>query len=122
MPKVTLCLGSNLDAQRNIDAAKDLLRHTLSDIQFSSPLWTKPVGEKQTDRLYLNCLAEGHTDMDYPTLHNKLKNIEQRLGSTPSERQQGIVRIDIDILKLDWLRYHEDDWERDYVKRLLREL
>ncbi len=122
MPKVILCLGSNEEPQRHIDAAKDLLRHTLSGIRFSSSLWTKPVGRKQTDRLYLNCVAEGHTNMDYPTLHNKLKDIEHALGSTPSERQQGVVRIDIDILKLGNHRYHEEDWKRDYVKSLSKEL
>ena len=122
MPKATLCLGSNEEPQRHIDAAKDLLRHTLSGIRFSSSLWTKPVGGKQTDRLYLNCVAEGHTNMDYPTLHNKLKDIEHALGSTPSERQQGVVRIDIDILLLGCQRHHVDDWGRDYVKSLLAEL
>ncbi len=122
MPKVILCLGSNKDPLRHIDAAKDQLRLTLSGIRFTSSLWTKPIGDKQTGLLYLNCLAEGETSMDYPTLHKALKDLEHSFHSTPSERQQGIIRIDIDILCLDDQRYHEDDWQRDYVKSLLAEL
>ena len=41
---------------------------------------------------------------------------------TPTERKQGIVRIDIDILLADGQRHHEDDWERPYVKNLLAQL
>lgn len=122
MPKVLLCLGSNQDATRHIDAAKHLLRQALRDIRFSPSLWTKPIGDEQAGRLYLNCLAEGETDMNYPTLHSALKDMERRLGSTPTERQQGIVRIDIDILMLNNQRYHENDWQRDYVRSLLSEL
>lgn len=122
MSKVLLCLGSNQEAARHIDAAKDLLRQALGGSHFSPSIWTKPVGDDSDDRLYLNCLAEGETDMDYPTLHRQLKDMEHRLGSTPTERRQGIVRIDIDILMLDKQRYHEDDWKRNYVKSLLAEL
>lgn len=122
MSKVLLCLGSNQDAPHHIDAAKALLRQALTDVRFTSAVWTKPIGDIQTDHLYLNCLAEAHTDLDYPTLHNALKDMERRLGSSPSERRQGVVRIDIDILMLGNLRHHEDDWGRDYVKSLLAEL
>ncbi len=122
MPKVTLCLGSNQDAPHHIEAAKALLRQALTDVRFTSAVWTKPIGDDSDDRLYLNCLAAGTTDMDYPTLHQKLKDMEHALGSSPTERRQGIVRIDIDILLLDNQRYHEDDWHRDYVTHLLNEL
>lgn len=122
MPKVILCLGSNKDPLRHIEAAKDLLRHTVDAIRFSPSLWTEPIGDKHQDCLYLNCLAEGETDMDYPTLHNALKDLEHRLGSTPHERENGIVRIDVDILKVGSQRYNTDDWERNYIKTLLAEL
>lgn len=122
MPKVILCLGSNKDPQRHIDAAKDLLRHTVGAIRFSPSLWTEPIGGKHKDCLYLNCLAEGETDMNYPTLHKALKDLERRLGSTPHERANGIVRIDVDILKVGSQRYNTDDWERNYIKTLLAEL
>ena len=122
MSKVILCLGSNQDAPHHIDAAKALLRQTLTDVRFTSAVWTKPVGGKPSDGLYLNCLAEARTDLDYPTLHQKLKDMEHALGSSPTERRQGIVLIDIDILMLGHQHHHEDNWQHDYVKDLLTEL
>ena len=122
MSKVLLCLGSNRDALRHIDAAQNMLRRTLGDIRFSQSLWTKPIGTATPSPLYLNCLAQADTNLGYPALHQMLKDMERTIGSTPTERKQGIVRIDIDMLLADGQRHHEDDWERPYVKNLLAQL
>lgn len=122
MSKVLLCMGSNVDALSHINAAKDLLRQVLRDVRFSRSAWTKPVGVCAHHALYLNCLAEGYSDMSYAALWQVLKDMERSLGSLPAEREKGLVRIDIDILLADGKRHHEADWERDYVKSLLSEL
>ena len=67
-------------------------------------------------------MAQADTNLGYPALHQMLKDMERTIGSTPTERKQGIVRIDIDILLADGQRHHEDDWERPYVKNLLAQL
>ena len=67
-------------------------------------------------------MAQADTNLGYPALRQMLKDIERTIGSTPAERKQGIVRIDIDILLADGQRHHEDDWERPYVKNLLAQL
>ncbi len=122
MSKVLLCLGSNSDAQRHVEITKRILRQMISDIRFSQSVWTEPIGSVSRSPLYLNCLAEGESSMDYTSLHQKLKEVERTLGSTAEERHKGIVRIDVDILMLNGQRYHEDDWERSYVKSLLAQL
>lgn len=122
MSKVLLCLGSNSDAQRHVEAAKSMLRHLLKNIRFTPSVWTEPVGNNASASLYLNCLAEGESSADYPTLHQTLKETEQALGSSPDERKAGVVRIDIDILLADGIRHHEADWDRPYVKSLLGQL
>ena len=55
-------------------------------------------------------------------LHDKTKAIERLMHSSREERKDNIVRIDIDILSFDHKHYHEDDWSRDYVKRLIQDL
>ena len=91
MSKVLLCLGSNRDALRHINAAQNMLRRTLGDIRFSQSLWTKPIGTATPSPLYLNCLAQADTNLGYPALHQMLKDMERTIGSTPTERKQGIV-------------------------------
>ena len=49
-----------------------------------------------------------------------LKETERRLGRTHNE--DGIVVLDLDLLEYDGLRYHEDDWNRDYIQQLMKEL
>ncbi len=122
MSKVLLCLGSNKDATHHVEAAKDLLRQVFGAIRFSRSIWTVPVGGCKNSALYLNCLAECDSNMDYATLRQMMKDMERSIGSTPAEREKGTVRIDIDILLAGGLRHHEADWERDYVKSLLSEL
>jgi 2-amino-4-hydroxy-6-hydroxymethyldihydropteridine diphosphokinase len=38
------------------------------------------------------------------------------------DRQEGIVRLDLDILAYDDERHHLSDWERHYIKILLPQL
>ena len=61
----------------------------------------------------LYCTADGFLTQ------TRLKEMEKEMGRTPEEREQGIVRIDLDLLLFDQQRYHERDWERDYIRRLL---
>lgn len=67
-------------------------------------------------------LGAGRHQPGLSRLRQMLKDMERTIGSTPTERKQGIVRIDIDILLADGQRHHEDDWERPYVKNLLAQL
>jgi len=48
-----------------------------------------------------------------------LKQTEIRMGRTNEDRRQGIVRIDLDLMRYDDQRHHVKDWERDYIKKLL---
>ena len=44
------------------------------------------------------------------------------MGRSTEDRQQGIVRLDLDILEYDGVRHHLADWDRHYVKLLLPQL
>lgn len=115
---VLLSLAGNFQQKRNLAEARERLLPLFEQLTFTHERWTKPIGNSRPCR-YLNQLAKGTTDMDADTLQACLKKMEKEMGRTPEEREQGIVRIDLDLLLFDQQRYHERDWERDYIRRLL---
>ena len=117
---VILCLGSNADQEANIQRAQKLLRTEYASIAFTPSIWTEPVGVVSPP--YLNCLAAMTIEDNLSRLHDKTKSIERLMHSSTEERKGNTVRIDIDILCFDRQHYHEDDWNRDYVKRLIEDL
>ena len=99
---------------------QQLLRTEYASIAFTPSIWTEPVGVMSPP--YLNCLATMTIEDSLSSLHDKTKAIERLMHSSREERKGNIVRIDIDILSFDRKHYHEDDWNRDYVKRLIEDL
>ena len=69
---------------------------------------------------YLNQLCSGTTAFGPNLLSEVLKETEKRQGRTHNE--DGIVTLDLDLLQYDDQRFHHRDWERPYVKDLIKEL
>ena len=44
------------------------------------------------------------------------------MGSTNEDRKKNVVVIDIDLLQFDNERRKTDDWDRDYIQLLYKEL
>ena len=51
-----------------------------------------------------------------------LKQIEKENGRLPEDKQQGIVKLDIDLLKYDDSILKPKDMEKDFVQAGLKEL
>ena len=117
--KLILCLGTNVEQQRNMEEAQNLLRKTVEDIAFTPSLWTDPVNTVSPQ--YLNCMAIGWSVMAYDDVLRMTKALERGMGRTEEARRAGLVPIDIDILLYDGEKYHLSDWGRDYVKQLLKQ-
>ena len=118
---IIIILGSNNKQGDMISAAQTRLAQLLDDVHFSSCMWTVPVDTDSTEQ-YLNCAAMGTTNLPQDELQIRLKDIEKELGSTSERRSEGLVDIDIDLLRYGTEKLHEKDWERDYVRELLDEL
>ena len=118
MHQVLLSLGANYDAESNLPEARLCLEQVLLFPHYTPAIWTEPINSKLKNK-YLNQLVKGQTRLGFPDLSNALKAIEKQLGRTDEDRQQGIVRIDLDILEFDGIRHHLRDWERPYVQLLL---
>lgn len=95
--KITISLGSNTEQEQHIEEAIERLKTVFSDITFTQPQWTEPIGVV-SDR-YLNCLANFTTSLSLQQLVQQLKNIETAMGDTHENHKQGIVLIDLDVIK-----------------------
>ena len=117
---IIISLASNINHEANLVAARTQLTQLLSEVHFTSAIYTEPVGTVLRKEPYLNQLCKGTTALGMNLLNEVLKEIEKRLGRTHNE--DGIVTIDLDLLEYDGERYHLRDWGRNYVKDLINEL
>lgn len=115
-----IALGSNKDAKKNMDKARGLLQHLFKGVVFTSCVWTDPINI-ESDK-FLNCLAYAETTHQVKQLEMALKQIERRCGDGKSLRRTNTIKMDIDILQFDDVKYHEKDWTRPYIIKLLDEL
>ena len=116
---IIISLASNINHEANLEAARTQLTQLLSQVHFTSAIYTEPVGTLRQEP-YLNQLCKGTTALGMNLLNEVLKEIEKRLGRTHNE--DGIVTVDLDLLEYDGERFHHRDWERNYVKDLINEL
>ena len=142
MHSCIISLAANCNQKENLAEARQRLGQILFDVQYTRELWTKPVGssvstptparqeenhseyqqeENPSECKYLNQLAYAHTELECDKLEQALKAMEREMGRTDADRRQGIVRIDLDLMKYDYTRHHTVDWERPYITELLRQ-
>lgn len=101
--------------------AKEWLKNIFSDVRFSQAISTPPIGLEGSDD-FLNCLAIGYTTQAVDKVQGVLKHIEQQCGRSLGASRQGLIAMDIDLLLYGEERFHEADWERDYIQQLWKEL
>ena len=118
MHSVVIALASNQNQEQHLQEAQQRLDRLLRVNRFTEAIWTNPVRASRPCR-YLNQLLYAETELSCEQLQQTLKSIEVEMGRTQEDRNQGIVRIDLDLMRYDDQRYHLPDWERDYIKQLL---
>jgi 2-amino-4-hydroxy-6-hydroxymethyldihydropteridine diphosphokinase len=117
--QIIISLASNENQETNLQAAREQLTQLLSEVHFTSAIWTDPINSIRQEP-YLNQLCKANTAFSMNLLSEVLKETEKRLGRTHNE--DGIVTIDLDLLQYDEEQYHLRDWSRIYVKNLIKEL
>ena len=119
--KAIIAIGTNLNQRDNALSVREYLGGMFgSDIVFTQFMKTKPVDG--SDGYYINALAEIHTNMSYIDLKQWFKDLEQNCGRNQEDSGDGYIPVDIDILQYGDKRFKEEDWSRDYVKALWKEL
>ncbi len=113
--RVIIALGSAYLQAVHIQWAAERLRILLDDCTFSKRLWTPDI--KGTGKWYMNRLVYATTTLSVDELQTALKEIEASTGRT-----KALITIDLDLMQYDQQRYHEKDWQRDYIIRCLSSL
>tara|TARA_B000000565_G_C23613084_1_gene311926 strand:- start:115 stop:489 length:375 start_codon:yes stop_codon:yes gene_type:complete len=111
--KYYLSLGSNINAEENISFAIKELKKILSNIIISSTYKTKSEGFDGDD--FLNLVVAGDSDLNFETLNQDLKNIEDSSGRNRNSPKFSARTLDIDII----LQIDEDEviFESDEIKK-----
>lgn len=123
--KAIISVGSNIDPEANIEAAKTILSREQRILATSKFVRTKPCGlTGQAD--FINGALSIETALDIKTLAVYLKDVEARLGRGRLAAKDAPRTIDLDlvvfngeIVGLDFGRY---DFVRNAVLELLPEL
>ncbi|MDC1421114.1 2-amino-4-hydroxy-6-hydroxymethyldihydropteridine diphosphokinase [Gammaproteobacteria bacterium] len=98
-----LSLGSNINAQKNIEFAVSELSEIFSDLNSSSIHKTKAEGFEGED--FLNSVISGTCQFSFDALNKKLKEIENAAGRDRNAPKFSARTLDIDIM----LQLDEDD-------------
>lgn len=118
--QVILALGTNVNQERNMKQVMQLLADTWPDMKFTTSKWTQPIG--MATALFYNCLAYTKVEETLEELTEKVKNMERIYGNTGAERSLNRIQMDIDVLLYGDKKLHKDDWQRDYIQELMREI
>ena len=121
MHRIILSIGTNFNRETNAELVKGIISEAYQKVQFSEELLTKPVGDAINDEKYLNFLVCCFTEDEPEQIVAKTKQMETQCGNTKFLRKEGKIAMDIDLLKYDKQRFHESDWSRDYVKKLIKQ-
>lgn len=118
--RVIVAIGSNCHRHANMQKAMLLIGQKLQGVVFTQAIDTAPIG-MQADT-FLNAMAAAYTPLGIDETIMLLKNIETECGNTACLRREGKIIADIDLLLYDEEHLHKADWERPYIKQLLKEL
>ena len=102
MTRIFLILGSNIDPEKNIPLAQELLRKTPGvKLKKASACWrTKPIGSCCNE--FLNAAVLLETELEPKTLKNEvLIEIESALGRVRTKDKNAPRTIDLDIVAVN---------------------
>ena len=94
--KYFLSLGSNINAEENLEFAFKELKKILSNVKSSSIHQTKAEGFEGDD--FLNSVVCGNSELDFNDLNKKLKLIEDIAGRNRDAPKFSARTLDIDIV------------------------
>jgi 2-amino-4-hydroxy-6-hydroxymethyldihydropteridine diphosphokinase len=122
MNRAVVAYGSNIDPERNVARALELLGERFAVLARSEPEWTRPIG--RTDQPdFLNGAVLLETSLDRDALAGELHAVEDALGRVrdPADRC-GPRTVDLDVVVWNGRVVHDDVRERPFVRRAVREL
>jgi 2-amino-4-hydroxy-6-hydroxymethyldihydropteridine diphosphokinase len=121
MPFYIVGVGSNIDAEKNIQQAFKQLKKIDAQVNSATLLYTKPVGfTEQAD--FINTAFSFTSTLNVTDLKAYLKVIEAQLGRVRTNNKNGPRTIDLDVVKIDNDIVDDDYHKYDFVKKSVDEL
>jgi len=118
---VIIGIGSNLDAELNIQKMLSILKGKVVVLKISSFIKTKPIGiENQPD--FTNGAVKIETNLHLEELTLLLKSIEDEMGRDRTIPKFGQRNIDLDIIVWNSEIVDEDYYTRDFLQKNVAEL
>ena len=121
MNEVIIGIGSNLNAENNIQKVLEILAEQFEILKVSEFVKTKPIGiTEQPD--FTNGAAKIRTILNRNNLENILKQIEDQMGRDRSVPKFGPRCIDLDIVVWNGEIVDDDYYTRDFLKKSVQEI
>jgi 2-amino-4-hydroxy-6-hydroxymethyldihydropteridine diphosphokinase len=121
MNECIIGIGSNIEAEKNIEEMLELLNQKVDVINISSMIKTKPLGiTDQPD--FTNGAVKVHTELSKKELKMFLKGIEDSMGRDRSQPKFGPRCIDLDIVFWNGEIIDPDYYTRDFLKTCVDEI
>lgn len=121
MNTALIMLGSNIDADSNLELAKEKLAEYFEIISTSSKTVTKPNGKQYKSDFHNEALKI--LSVDTAEESKKIfKDIENEMGRTFHSKKEGLITIDIDLIFWNDTLVHGDYERFQFVKLCIDEL
>lgn len=114
-------VGSNIDAERNVSAARRMLGEKLNVLGESEFVRTRPIGSREQQD-FLNGSLLIKTRLGRKQLKTLLKGVEIALGRGVKDDRYGPRKMDLDILVWNGEIVDPDVYEREFLRRSVIEL
>ena len=121
MNTAVIGMGSNIEAGKNVEAAREMISRRLGVLGTSEFVRTKPVGFSDQDD-FLNGSVLVETRLGLGELRSFLKEVERTLGRETRENRHGPREIDLDILVWNGEVVDPDVYEREFLRNSITEL
>jgi len=121
MNRVVIGIGSNINPDKNIPRALDLLSHKTRLCKQSSLVTTKPIGfSDQND--FVNGAVLVETTCTISELNSYLKEVEKKCNRVKTENKNGPRTIDLDVIVWNDRLVDDDYYSRDFLQKAVKEL
>jgi 2-amino-4-hydroxy-6-hydroxymethyldihydropteridine diphosphokinase len=114
-------IGSNIEAEKNIEAALEMIRKDFEILALSSLIRSAPIGMVDQPE-FLNGAVKFIVNLDFESFKRYLKSIEDQLKRDRNGLRFGPRTIDLDIVVWDGNIVDKDYFTRDFLKRSVDEI
>lgn len=111
-----LCMGSNYKREKHLSKAREMLTQHFPELRLGEEMVTEAIGSGFHSP-FSNQLILLVTHLTKDEIRNLLKRIEYEIGRLPSDKAQGIVKIDIDFLTYDKEILKVKDLQLPYIQK-----